>query len=88
MPYLSENINVHPNGEIQSQNGKWIMMEWEREIMEASARAICINGGDILNVGFGMGIIDSYIQLLKPKTHWIIEGHPEVQKKIIEDGWL
>ena len=88
MPYFSENINFHPNGEIQSQNGKWIMMEWEREIMEASARAICINGGDILNVGFGMGIIDSYIQLLKPKTHWIIEGHPEVQKKIIEDGWL
>jgi type IV protein arginine methyltransferase len=68
MPYFSENINFHPNGEIQSQNGKWIMMEWEREIMEASARAICINGGDILNVGFGMGIIDSYIQLLKPKN--------------------
>ena len=87
MPYLSENINFHPNGEIQSQNGKWIMMEWEREIMEASARAICINGGDILNIGFGMGIIDSYIEEYSINTHWIIEAHPQVQQKILDEGW-
>ena len=42
----------------------------------------------MLNVGFGMGIIDTYIESHRPRTHWIIEGHPDVQKKIIEDGWL
>jgi hypothetical protein len=88
MNYLSEKPKYHSNGEFQAEDGRWIMLEWEREIMEESAKVICQNGGDILNVGFGMGIIDSYIQTHNPRTHWIIEGHPTVQKKIIEDGWL
>ncbi len=65
-----------------------IMMEWEREIMRDAAQLICQNGGDILNVGFGMGIIDTYIEEHRPRTHWIIEAHPAMQKKMIEEGWL
>jgi len=65
-----------------------IMMEWEREIMKEAAAIVSHNQGDVLNVGFGMGIIDSYIEEHRPRTHWIIEGHPEVQKKLISDGWL
>jgi len=79
---------VFENDEILDENGEYIMMEWEREIMEKSAEVICRKGGDILNVGFGMGIIDSYIEEHRPRTHWIIEGHPAIQKKIIEGGWL
>jgi len=74
--------------EIVDENGNYIMMEWEREIMKESAEVICQKGGDILNIGFGMGIIDSYIEEHRPRTHWIIEAHPEIQKKIIEGGWL
>ena len=29
-----------------------------RPLMEAHAHAICSSGGDILNVGFGMGLVD------------------------------
>ena len=29
-----------------------------RPLMEAHAHAICSSGGDVLNVGFGMGLID------------------------------
>ena len=29
-----------------------------RPLMEANAHAICSSGGDVLNVGFGMGLID------------------------------
>ena len=65
-----------------------IMMEWEREIMRDAAAIVSHNQGDVLNVGFGMGIVDSYIEEHKPKTHWIIEGHPDVQRKMIADGWL
>jgi hypothetical protein len=30
--------------------------------MERHAEVICRGGGDVLNVGFGMGIIDGFIQ--------------------------
>ena len=33
-------------------------MAWEEPLMEAHAHAICSRGGDILNVGFGLGLID------------------------------
>jgi spermidine synthase len=65
-----------------------IMMEWEREIMRDAAKLICQNGGDILNVGFGMGIIDTYIEEHRPRTHWIIEAHPDIQRKMMQEGWL
>lgn len=83
-----ERTPIFENDEILDENGQYIMMEWEREIMKESAQIICQNGGDILNVGFGMGIIDSYIEEHRPRTHWIIEGHPTIQRKIIEGGWL
>ena len=33
-----------------------VMMSWEVPIMERSAEFICQNKGDILELGFGMGI--------------------------------
>lgn len=41
----------------------------------------------VLNVGFGLGIIDSLIQSYHPTTHVIIEAHPDVYAKMIEDAW-
>lgn len=38
------------------------MMGWETPLMERHAAIICAAGGDVLNVGFGMGIIDGFIQ--------------------------
>lgn len=41
----------------------------------------------ILNIGFGMGIIDTMIALKKPTKHYICEAHPDVLRKLHDDGW-
>jgi hypothetical protein len=53
-------------------------MEWERPIMERSAEIVAHNHGDVLNVGFGMAIIDTAIQKQGIASHTIIEAHPQV----------
>ena len=45
--------------------GEAVMMGWETPLMERHAAIICASGGDVLNVGFGMGIIDGFIQTHK-----------------------
>ena len=67
-----------------------VMMSWESEIMSRSADAILIESGlKILNIGFGMGIIDSHVQAhsSKPSSHHIIEAHPTVLATMRERGW-
>ena len=64
-----------------------IMMDWEKPIMEFQAKQICRNGGDILNVGFGMGFFDDAVEKYKIKTHHIIEIHPTVQEEMKKRGW-
>ena len=58
-----------------------VMMDWEDNIMKASADYICENGGDILEIGFGMGISAGYIQANDINSHTIIENHPQVIEK-------
>lgn len=64
--------------EIRLPDGFEVMMEWERPIMERSAEIVCHNRGDVMNVGFGMAIIDTAIQKAGVTTHTIIEAHPQV----------
>ncbi len=42
--------------------GEGVMMDWETDLMRRHAEIICRGGGDVLNVGFGMGIVDGFIQ--------------------------
>ena len=86
--YHNEKLTYTKQGDLLDSKGLPVMMEWERDIMEHDASIICKNGGDILNVGFGLGIIDNYIQSYNPNSHWIIESHPDVYNKIVKDGWL
>lgn len=69
----------------EEQNG--VMMGWETPLMRIHADILEPQGRRILNIGFGLGIIDTEIQKRHPKTHTIIEAHPDVYKKMIEDGW-
>tara|TARA_B100002019_G_scaffold272613_1_gene267981 strand:- start:1278 stop:1946 length:669 start_codon:yes stop_codon:yes gene_type:complete len=73
---------------LRDENGRAIMMEWEKPIMEHQGKFICQNGGKILNVGFGMGYIDDEIQRHNVEKHTIIECHPDVWLKMREDGWM
>ena len=76
-----------------------VMMDWEDPLMAASAAYVCEGGGDILEIGFGMGISAMYIQSHTINSHTIIENHPQIIPKahawaadksnvtIIEGSW-
>jgi hypothetical protein len=85
--------------EILLKDGKFqVMMEWEKPYMDA-----CIDAlkpfGDVLEIGFGLGYSAERIQAYLPKSHTIVEFHPEVAARarewagrhpnviIIEDTW-
>ena len=55
-----------------------VMMDWEDTIMSASAAYVCEGEGDILEIGFGMGISATYIQSHTINSHTIIENHPDM----------
>jgi protein arginine N-methyltransferase 2 len=61
-----------------------VMMSWEDSLMSASAAYICQNGGDILEIGFGMGISAGYIQSHSISSHTILENHPDIIPKALE----
>ena len=67
------------------EDANGVMMAWETDIMRKSVDALLPSlpsGKRILNIGFGMGIIDSMFADTKPSTHHIIEAHPAVLKHI------
>jgi len=66
---------------------KSIMSTIESPIMKETADILCSNNGSVLNVGFGLGIIDTYIRNHNPKEHHIIEAHPQVCEKAKEMGF-
>lgn len=78
---------IFVEGKLVNQLGQSIMMDWENPIMQKVAEILCEKGNTVLNIGFGMGIVDSYIQGFYPKKHVIIENNPVVLKKISDDGW-
>ena len=59
-----------------------VMMDWEAPIMEKSAEFISHNKGDILEIGFGMGICSDYIQAQGVNSHTIIEIHPQIIERL------
>ena len=61
-----------------------VMMDWEDPLMSASAAYVCENGGDILEIGFGMGISAGYIQSHSISSHTIVENHPQIITKAQE----
>lgn len=89
--YLNSNIRYTQDGEklVDDQN-RGVMMQWETPLMEAHAKLMCGEDASqkrVLNVGFGMGIIDTFLQAHQPKEHVIIEAHPQVYAKALADGW-
>jgi protein arginine N-methyltransferase 2 len=84
--YIKSNLKFTDDGRLMDGD-LCVMMDWETPIMKHSAEIICKNGGKILNIGFGLGIIDSFIQKYNIEEHYIIECHPDVLLKMKDDGW-
>jgi guanidinoacetate N-methyltransferase len=61
--------------------GHPVMEDWENPYMKELADIICVNGGKILEVGFGMGISSCHIQAHEIDEHYIIEANKQVYEK-------
>lgn len=63
--YLLQPLTFEQDKVLDS-NGEAVMMAWEKPLMLAHANLLCQNGGHVLNVGFGMGLVDEAIQQCVP----------------------
>ena len=81
--YISSSLEFNEH-DIVFDNNQYVMMDWEDTLMSASAVYVCENGGDILEIGFGMGISANYIQSHIITSHTIVENHPDVIPKALE----
>ncbi|KAH8170183.1 protein arginine N-methyltransferase 2 [Sarocladium implicatum] len=82
--YLKSEL-VYDSQKLVDSDLNGVMMSWETDIMNRSVATLIPDsapGKRILNIGFGMGIIDSKFASLQPSRHHIIEAHPAVLKHI------
>ena len=79
---FKDEILTFEDTKILNEQGAEVMMDWETSIMEKSAEFICHNSGDVLEIGFGMGICSDYIQAQGVNSHTIVEIHPEIIEKL------
>ena len=79
---FKDEILTFEDDKITTNDGREVMMSWEAPIMEKSAEYICESKGDILEIGFGMGICSDYIQAQEVNSHTIVEIHPQVIEKL------
>ena len=94
--YLRQRLQYTADGQsLLDSDQDAVMMEWERPLMKAHADILMepepgqtISRRRVLNVGFGVGIIDTFLQEQhKPAHHIIIEVHPDVYKQMIATDW-
>lgn len=80
--YLSSKL-TYDSSKLLDADLNGVMMSWETDIMRRSVSALLPDTTDqtgkrILNIGFGMGIIDGMFASTNPSRHHIIEAHPSV----------
>lgn len=87
--YLQHKLRYNPDGTaLLDKDDDAVMMEWERPLMQAHAQVMMEAGSRVMNVGFGMGIIDDILQdQHNPSLHLIIEAHPDVYQKMLAEKW-
>lgn len=94
--YLNSKLEYKNGALVTKSNQDGVMMEWEADLMKLGCDSVfkgAIADGkpekevNILNIGFGMGIIDTMINNRNPTKHYICEAHPDVLQKLKDDGW-
>tara|TARA_A100001515_G_scaffold51841_1_gene40901 strand:+ start:1087 stop:1659 length:573 start_codon:yes stop_codon:yes gene_type:complete len=81
--YTSQTLTFESD-KITTPSNTEVMMDWEHPLMSASAAYVTENGGDILEIGFGMGISAGYIHSHSISSHTIVENHPDIIPKAVE----
>jgi spermidine synthase len=77
-PYLEQKLRFFPDRIEVQATGVAVMMVWEKPIMRRMAEIAGMRRGEVLEVGFGMGLCAEAIQGLRPRSHTIVEAHPEI----------
>ena len=90
--YLKTELEYKDGALVTKEGSDGVMMQWEDQLMKAGCESMFKSIEDptdvnIVNIGFGMGIIDTMIQSKNPSKHYICEAHPDVLKKMRQDGW-
>ncbi len=55
-----------------------VMERWETPLLQRQIDLLDVKDKDVLEIGFGMGITAGMIQRAEPKSHTIIECHPQI----------
>lgn len=86
MNYLQQKLTFESDRIYYLEHGREleVMMDWEHDIMSGAAAYVTENGGDILEIGFGMGISAGYIQSHSISSHTIVENHPDIIPKALD----
>ena len=79
---FKDNTLTFEDTKIEDDSGIEVMMDWEDGIMQKSAEYVCQSKGDVLEIGFGMGICADYIQAQGVNSHTIIEIHPQILERL------
>ena len=79
---FKDTILTFEDDKILTDEGRTVMESWEAPIMEKTAEYICQSKGDILEIGFGMGICSDYIQAQGVNSHTIVDVHPQIIEKL------
>lgn len=90
--YLKTKLEYKDGALVTEDRADGVMMQWEDILMQAGCDSMFKSIEDpedinVLNIGFGMGIIDTMIEEKKPTKHYISEAHPDVLAKLKADGW-
>ena len=62
------------------------MEDWQLPLMEAMAEIAARSGGDVLEIGFGLGVSASLMQRHGVRSHTIVECNPSVIERY--EQWL
>lgn len=94
--YLRTKLEYKDGALVTKDRKDGVMMSWETDLMRMGCDSLFKGANiddeiddevNILNIGFGMGIIDTMINNKNPTKQYICEAHPDVLAKLRHDGW-
>lgn len=59
-------------------SGQHVMHDWQEPLMRELASAVTERHGDVLEIGFGLGLSATHIQARRPRSHVIVEANERV----------
>jgi SAM-dependent methyltransferase len=82
---MPKNITITPTSIVNTNSPNVVIMDSaETPLMEKFAQIVTQNGGDILEVGFGLGISAEFIYRNNINSYTCIEIHPEIYQNALK----